>query len=328
MAKITAADIQRDLLESQIKLGRISSMIQNVENTYTRLNASFKTTESLLKVVSRSIKDVEEEYDSDIEEQQETTAQKVRRVRLEEDKNERELKKDLDVNRTLMAALMGAPTLATAGSLSMPSDDTEVEDEDQTGENGKLSPSQLIAVGQLSSSPEGGPYWYGNTAYLRPDAARAFIEAQQAAAVENITIVINSAYRSYKHQEALVGKYAVVAKPGTSPHGLGIALDIETGAGWNWMTKNGMKYGWKWMAIPNDEVHFEYVGGGSAEPAESTKYEEISKSTNGSKLGLVVAEPQTEPPPQTILQEPQYFAPRRIALNTYKPHPFFTTPTG
>ena len=328
MAKITAADIQRDLLESQIKLGRISSMIQNVENTYTRLNASFKTTESLLKVVSRSIKDVEEEYDSDIEEQQETTAQKVRRVRLEEDKNERELKKDLDVNRTLMAALMGAPTLATAGSLSMPSDDTEVEDEDQTGENGKLSPSQLIAVGQLSSSPEGGPYWYGNTAYLRPDAARAFIEAQQAAAVENITIVINSAYRSYKHQEALVGKYAVVAKPGTSPHGLGIALDIETGAGWNWMTKNGMKYGWKWMAIPNDEVHFEYVGGGSAEPAESTKYEEISKSTNGSKLGLVVVEPQTEPPPQTILQEPQYFAPRRIALNTYKPHPFFTTPTG
>ena len=328
MAKITAADIQRDLLESQIKLGRISSMIQNVENTYTRLNASFKTTESLLKVVSRSIKDVEEEYDSDIEEQQETTAQKVRRVRLEEDKNERELKKDLDVNRTLMTALMGAPTLATAGSLSMPSDDTEVEDEDQTGENGKLSPSQLIAVGQLSSSPEGGPYWYGNTAYLRPDAARAFIEAQQAAAVENITIVINSAYRSYKHQEALVGKYAVVAKPGTSPHGLGIALDIETGAGWNWMTKNGMKYGWKWMAIPNDEVHFEYVGGGSAEPAESTKYEEISKSTNGYKLGLVVAEPQNEPPPPTILQEPQYFAPRRIALNTYKPHPFFTTPTG
>jgi hypothetical protein len=210
----------------------------------------------------------------------------------------------------------------------MPSDDTEVEDEDQTGENGKLSPSQLIAVGQLSSSPEGGPYWYGNTAYLRPDAARAFIEAQQAAAVENITIVINSAYRSYKHQEALVGKYAVVAKPGTSPHGLGIALDIETGAGWNWMTKNGMKYGWKWMAIPNDEVHFEYVGGGSAEPAESTKYEEISKSTNGSKFGLVVAEPQTEPPPPTILQEPQYFAPRRIALNTSRPHPFFITPTG
>jgi len=328
MAKITAADIQRDLLESQIKLGRISSMIQNVENTYTRLNASFKTTESLLKVVSRSIKDVEEEYDSDIEEQQETTAQKVRRVRLEEDKNERELKKDLDVNRTLMTALMGAPTLATAGSLSMPSDDTEVEDEDQTGENGKLSPSQLIAVGQLSSSPEGGPYWYGNTAYLRPDAARAFIEAQQAAAVENITIVINSAYRSYKHQEALVGKYAVVAKPGTSPHGLGIALDIETGAGWNWMTKNGMKYGWKWMAIPNDEVHFEYVGGGSAEPAQTISYEEISKSTTGSKFGLVVVEPQSQTEPPNIFQPPLSPAPRRIALNTSRPHPFFITPTG
>jgi len=132
------------------------------------------------------------------------------------------------------------------------------------GTNGKLRQDQLTSVGTLSGSPEGGPYWYGRTAYLRPDAAQAFLRAKQDANKAGITIIINSAYRSLEHQKALQGKYAVVATPGASPHGAGIALDIELGAGHDWMKKNGMKYGWKWMAIPNDDVHFEYVGGGSS----------------------------------------------------------------
>jgi hypothetical protein len=132
-----------------------------------------------------------------------------------------------------------------------------------TGDNGRMKPSQLIKVGTLSSSPEGGPYWYGSGAYLRKtDAGPAFLNAKQAAAKEGITMVINSAYRSLEHQKALQGKYAVVAAVGSSPHGEGIALDIQTGTrGWNWLKTNGPTYGWRWMAIPNDEVHFEYVGG-------------------------------------------------------------------
>ncbi len=132
-----------------------------------------------------------------------------------------------------------------------------------TGDNGRMKPSQLIKVGTLSSSPEGGPYWYGSGAYLRKsDAGPAFLNAKQAAAKEGIAFVINSAYRSLEHQKALQGKYAVVAAVGSSPHGEGIALDIQTGTrGWNWLKTNGPTYGWRWMAIPNDEVHFEYVGG-------------------------------------------------------------------
>jgi hypothetical protein len=132
-----------------------------------------------------------------------------------------------------------------------------------TGDNGRMKPSQLIKVGTLSSSPDGGPYWYGNGAYLRKsDAGPAFLNAKQAAAKEGITMVINSAYRSLEHQKALQGKYAVVAAVGRSPHGEGIALDIQTGTrGWNWLKTNGPTYGWRWMAIPDDEVHFEYVGG-------------------------------------------------------------------
>ncbi|MFZ9353423.1 MAG: M15 family metallopeptidase [Candidatus Nanopelagicales bacterium] len=167
----------------------------------------------------------------------------------------------------------------------------------QDGSNGKLTKDQLRAVGTLSSSPEGGPYWYGRTAYLRPDAAQQFIRAQQDAKSEGVTIIINSAYRSIEHQKALQGKYAVVAAPGTSPHGLGIALDIETGAGWNWMVKNGKKYGWKWMAIPDDEVHFEYVGGGQSvtQPVKKQRVvgqqEQASVSGNRQVVALVNQQP-------------------------------------
>jgi len=134
-----------------------------------------------------------------------------------------------------------------------------------TGENGRMKPEQLVSVGTLSGSPSGGPYWYGRTAYLRKsDAGPAFLRAKQDANKAGITVIINSAYRSLEHQKALQGQYAVVAAPGASPHGDGIALDIERGPGWDWMAKNGPKYGWKWMQIPNDDVHFEYVGGGQS----------------------------------------------------------------
>lgn len=135
-----------------------------------------------------------------------------------------------------------------------------------TGQNGRMKPEQLIVVGQVSSSPTGGPYWYGNTAYLRKnDAGPAFLRAKEDAAREGVSFVINSAYRSIEHQKALQGLYDVVAVPGFSPHGDGIALDIQTNTpGWRWLEKNGPKYGWKWMRIPNDEVHFEYVGGGTS----------------------------------------------------------------
>lgn len=138
-----------------------------------------------------------------------------------------------------------------------------------TGQNGRLKQSQLTRVGQLSSSPTGGPYWYGNGAYLVHEAARWFMKAKQAAQKEGIYFTINSAYRSYEHQQALVGRYAVVAAPGTSAHGWGTALDIEVNDGWTWLKNNGPKYGWHWMQIPNDDVHFEYLGPPTLAPQQA-----------------------------------------------------------
>ena len=139
-----------------------------------------------------------------------------------------------------------------------------------TGQNGRLKQSQLTRVGQLSSPPDGGPYWYGNGAYLAHTAAKWFIKAKQAASKEGITFIINSAYRSYEHQEVIIKKYAVAAAAGESTHGLGIALDIDTGnAGYNWLVNNGPKYGWYYMQIKDDPVHFEFRGAPEIAPRQS-----------------------------------------------------------
>lgn len=149
-----------------------------------------------------------------------------------------------------------------------------------TGQNGRLKQSQLTRVGQLSSSPTGGPYWYGNGAYLAHTAAKWFIKAKQAAQKEGISFVINSAYRSYEHQQALVGRYAVVAAPGTSSHGWGTAVDLQTGTpGYTWMVNNGPNYGWHYMQIPNDPVHFEFRGAPRIAPQQAQPAIPVAPST-------------------------------------------------
>jgi rare lipoprotein A (peptidoglycan hydrolase) len=160
-----------------------------------------------------------------------------------------------------------------------------------TGKNGRYKPEELMKVGTLNEPSDGGPYWYGNGAYLRRgDAGPAFIKAKEAASKEKTRILINSAYRSYEHQDFMVksGKYKVIAAPGQSAHGDGGALDIPVGsAGWKWMIKNGLDYGWKWMKYMEDEVHFEYVGGGKYEKQQTTPTQ------------------KTTPPKQTPTQTPK-----------------------
>lgn len=139
-----------------------------------------------------------------------------------------------------------------------------------SGTNGRLSPNQLTKVGQLVGSITGGPYWYGNGAYLENTAAKWFLKAKQAAQKEGISFVITSAYRSYEHQDALVKakednpsdpNIMTPAPAGTSRHGWGTAIDISYNTpGYTWLVNNGSKYGWDYMSFPGDPVHFEFVG--------------------------------------------------------------------
>jgi hypothetical protein len=171
-----------------------------------------------------------------------------------------------------------------------------------TGENGRLKPSQLTRVGTLIG---GADYqdWYGNGAYLRNDAAAAFLAAKDQARKEGITIPITSAYRSLEHQRAIQGKYAVVAAPGTSRHGEGTALDIQTGtAGYAWFVENGPTFGWRYMAIPGDPVHFEYVGG--FKPSQKQNQTRLSPIFDRSQASLAPSQQSREI--ASLQQSPSY----------------------
>lgn len=195
----------------------------------------------------------------------------------------------------LTPAQVSASTTGTVTSLSS----------QLTGENGKLKPSQLTKVGTLYGTVDYKD-WYGNGAYLRHDAARAFLAAKAQAQKEGITILITSAYRSLAHQQALQGIYNVVAQPGTSRHGEGTALDIQTGTrGYDWFVQNGPSYGWHYMAIPGDPVHFEYLGG--YKPKTSVKKQEKS-STNikPPELNVASAKSSVTNTAQQLAMTPSY----------------------
>ena len=135
-----------------------------------------------------------------------------------------------------------------------------------TGSNGNLAPSQLKQVGVISNVDEyypksqkpNGSYWYSigwgrAKAMLLISAADQFLAAAAQAKKEGITIPITSAYRSYEHQLAVIRNPSsyTPAAAGTSSHGDGIGLDIQDGTpGYNWMQKNGPKYGWHYQALP------------------------------------------------------------------------------
>ncbi len=107
-----------------------------------------------------------------------------------------------------------------------------------------------------------------------------------AARTEGVTLLISSAYRSYSYQEQLYGRWVeqlgqkeadrVSAKPGSSQHQLGTAIDFgcicdefaKTEAG-RWIASNAWKYGFS-LSYPDgyesltgyayESWHFRYIG--------------------------------------------------------------------
>lgn len=121
---------------------------------------------------------------------------------------------------------------------------------------------------------------------IRPEAYSALNEMAQAALNDGIRLLVSSAYRSYSYQENLFNHYVNVdgleeseresARPGTSQHQLGIAVDFgsisddfdKTQMG-QWIYKNAADYGWS-LSFPKgyEDVtgyrwecwHFRYIG--------------------------------------------------------------------
>lgn len=121
---------------------------------------------------------------------------------------------------------------------------------------------------------------------LRPESYEALKQLAAAAKKDGITLNVSSTYRSYEYQKNLFDYWVCVdgleeaeresARPGTSQHQLGMALDFapvddefdKTLAG-KWVYKNAADYGWS-LSFPQgyEDVtgyrwecwHFRYIG--------------------------------------------------------------------
>lgn len=116
--------------------------------------------------------------------------------------------------------------------------------------NGRVPSSALTSIGI------GGHRLYA-------PAAQSFKDMRAAAARDGVQIGVTDSYRSYATQVDLVrrkGLYkngGLAATPGTSNHGWGMALDVDTNSrGTAWLRANAARYGF--ATIPREPWHWEY----------------------------------------------------------------------
>ncbi len=125
-----------------------------------------------------------------------------------------------------------------------------------------------------------------NNLYLRPDVEFQLQTLAKAALDDGIKLLVSSTYRSYEYQKTVFQYWVKVdgleeaeresARPGTSQHQLGVAIDfgniddsfIKTKQG-QWLEKNAAKYGWS-LSFPKEYEditgyrwecwHYRYIG--------------------------------------------------------------------
>lgn len=120
---------------------------------------------------------------------------------------------------------------------------------------------------KIQWTPE-GKVSVGDGKWLDGAAGTAFNKAKELAARDGVKLELNSAGRTYEEQASLYrrrgtpGVSQTVARPGTSNHEHGNAVDIQ-----NWrqakpyLERVGFVHGDGRGPIANDLVHFKYVGG-------------------------------------------------------------------
>lgn len=125
-------------------------------------------------------------------------------------------------------------------------------------------PSDLLAYGN-GNVPREALASVGQTGHrLWAPAATALEQVVADAAKDGVTIGITDSYRSYDAQvdvaerKGLYTEGGLAAQPGTSPHGWGIAADLDLdAAGQAWMRANGGRYGFV-EDTPREPWHWVY----------------------------------------------------------------------
>ena len=124
------------------------------------------------------------------------------------------------------------------------------------------------------------------TLSLRPDAAKALSVLGRAAQKDGVMLDVSSTYRSYEYQKNLFDYWVSVdgleeaererARPGTSQHQLGVAVDFgsiddnyDKTPGGKWMYAHAAEYGWS-LSFPKEYEditgyrwecwHFRFIG--------------------------------------------------------------------
>src|SRR5579884_2568425 len=131
--------------------------------------------------------------------------------------------------------------------------------------NGGLGRSELAAI-------RGG--------YLRTDAAAAFnaldSESQRRFAIPLYPVGPLGSYRTYTQQVYLWNLYVsgrgyLAARPGTSNHGWGLAVDVATAKMRGVIDRIGDRFGWskRWSDAPGEWWHIKYRPGVWADSAIS-----------------------------------------------------------
>lgn len=127
-------------------------------------------------------------------------------------------------------------------------------------------PAELAAYGNGRIPAEALHAIQGGTHRLWAPAARSFHDMAAAAASEGVTLRVTDSYRSYDDQvdlarrKGLYSQGGLAAEPGTSNHGWGRSLDMDTdGGAVEWLRANGARFGfhedvrrepWHWTYRP------------------------------------------------------------------------------
>ena len=132
-------------------------------------------------------------------------------------------------------------------------------------------------------------YSYGENQMVTEETFNAFLNMFNAAKKEDLTLIINSSFRSYEDQEDIYNEYKnshgeeyankIAAKAGFSEHQTGLSIDIQTYGStaktfeefdeFKWLQQNAYKYGFI-LRYPKDKEyltgyeyeswHYRYVG--------------------------------------------------------------------
>jgi hypothetical protein len=110
----------------------------------------------------------------------------------------------------------------------------------------ELMPTAMPAgVGPRGAGAYQGPLAFRQGKPMRPDVARAFDRMAAAARADGVTLIVNSAFRTYADQARLWAQRPDpkwTARPGTSLHRLATELDLGPASAQPWLAANAGRF--------------------------------------------------------------------------------------